>query len=152
MDASNLSDEQTQEVVRLAESLNERMMSSGSRGAELAFGLGCGVGLIPVVGIIFLLFAFGAISLIPAFFLLVVGLLLLAGVSILLANLARSNARKRVYRTEVEPEIAQLLSKQNISRQEFDTLAYQWLPADAPLQPFLSRVLAEETDSPEEPE
>ena len=152
MDASNLSDEQTQEVVRLAESLNERMMSSGSRGAELTFGLGCGVGLIPVVGIIFLLFVFGAISLIPAFFLLVVGLLMLAGVSILLANLARNNARKRVYRTEVEPEIAQLLSKQNISRQEFDTLAYQWLPADAPLQPFLSRVLAEETDSPEEPE
>lgn len=152
MVTSNLSDEQTQEIIGLAESFNEKMMSSGAKGAELAFGLGCGVGLIPVVGIILLLFVFGVITLIPAFFLLVVSMLTLAGVATLLANLARSNAQTRIYRTEVEAEISQLLSTFNISRQEFDLLAHWGLPGDAPLRSFLSPILPEDMDYPDESE
>jgi hypothetical protein len=91
---------------------------------------------------------FGVINLILGMMLLVVGLLALVGLSILLANLARSNALKRVYRAEVEPEIAQYLSRQHISRQDFDTSAYHLLPQDAPLQQFLEPILPVEAEDP----
>jgi hypothetical protein len=143
----DLSEEQTQELIGMVESLNERLRSSGAGGSETAFGLGCGIGLIPVVGVTLLLWMFGVINLILALFILVFGMLALAGISILLANTARSNAFKRVYRTEVEPEIVQYLSKQRLSRQDFDNLAYQMLPLDAPLQGYLSPILPEEAGS-----
>ena len=151
MNVADLTEEQAQEFAGVVESLNEKLRSSGAGGAETAFGLGCSIGLIPVVGILLLSWIFGVINLILAMLLLVVSLLALAGVSILLANLARSNTMKRVYRTEVEPEISQYLSKQQISRQEFDTLACQVLPPDAPLQRFLLPVTAEYVESTAEP-
>ncbi len=147
MDAIDLSEEQIQELAGVVESLNEQLRSSGAGGAETAFGIGCGIGLIPVVGITLLLWVFGLINLILALFMFVVGMLALSGISILLANLARSNAFKRVYRTEVEPEILQYLSEQHLSRQEFDTLAHQMLPPDAPLQVYLSPILPVEVSS-----
>lgn len=147
MDAVDLSEEQIQELAGVVESLNEQLRSSGAGGAETAFGIGCGIGLIPVVGITLLLWVFGLINLILALFMFVVGMLALSGISILLANVARSNAFKRVYRTEVEPEILQYLSEQHLSRQEFDTLAHQMLPPDAPLQVYLSPILPVEVSS-----
>lgn len=148
MNPAKLSAEQAEELAGVVESLNEQLRSSGSGGAEIAFGLGCGFGLIPVVGITLLLLVTGAINLILAMFLLVVGLLALSGISILLANMARSNAVKRVYRMEVEPEIVQYLSRERLSRQEFDTLAHLMLPPDAPLQGYLSPILTVDDGSP----
>lgn len=147
MDAVDLSEEQIQELAGVVESLNEQLRSSGAGGAETAFGIGCGIGLVPVVGITLLLWVFGLINLILALFMFVVGMLALSGISILLANVARSNAFKRVYRTEVEPEILQYLSEQHLSRPEFDTLAHQMLPPDAPLQVYLSPILPVEVSS-----
>ncbi len=147
MDAVDLSEEQIQELAGVVELLNEQLRSSGAGGAETAFGIGCGIGLIPVVGITLLLWVFGLINLILALFMFVVGMLALSGISILLANVARSNAFKRVYWTEVEPEILQYLSAQHLSRQEFDTLAHQMLPPDAPLQVYLSPILPVEVSS-----
>lgn len=147
----DLTEEEKNEFIGVVESLNEKLRSSGAGGAESAFGLGCGIGLIPVIGFILLLWVFGVINLILGMLLLVVGLLALAGVSILLANLARSNAFKRVYRTEVEPEIIQYLSRQHLSRQDFDSLAFQVLPLDAPLQRFLQPVIQGEAAVPGEP-
>ncbi len=138
---------QVLEITGMVEALDERMRSAGAGGAEVAFGLGCGIGLIPVVGVTVLLWFFSAVNLILALFILVVGMLALAGISILLANIARSNAFKRVYRMEVEPEIARYLSKEHLSRQEFDTLAFQALPPDAPLQGYLSPILPVEDSS-----
>ncbi len=112
------------------------MRSSGASGSELAFGLGCGIGLIPVIGIILLLFVFRVISLVPAILVLVVGLLALASISSLLASIARTNAQKRVFREIANPEIARFLNQYPITRQQFDTLAYQSLPEGAPLRGF----------------
>jgi hypothetical protein len=146
----DLTEGQSEEFIGIVESLNEKLRSSGAGGAETAFGLGCGIGLFPVVGIILLLWIFGVINLILGLMLLVVGLLALAGVSILLANLARNNTYKRVYWTEVEPEIVQYLSRQRLSRQEFDTFAVQVLPMDAPLQQFLQPIVPDEAEVPGE--
>ncbi|MGW8249048.1 MAG: hypothetical protein ACWGO1_00270 [Anaerolineales bacterium] len=140
----------TEEFVGMVESLNERLRATGAGGAESAFGLGCGIGLLPVVGITLLLWIFGVVNLILGMMMLVVGLLALAGISILLANLARSNTVKRVYRTEVEPEIVRYLSRQRLSRQDFDTAAYQLLPVDAPLQGFLHPVMPAASGGSEE--
>lgn len=142
MDQLPVTAEQNTELVHLAENLNEKMKSSGASGAEIAFGLGCGIGLIPVVGTVIILLVFGIINFIPGLLLLVMGMMALAGISVLLANVARSNAHKRIYR-EGEPEITQFLSRNHLSREAFDTLAYQSLSADAPLQTFLSPVIVE---------
>lgn len=140
----------TEEFAGLVESLNERLRSSGAGGAESAFGLGCGIGLLPVVGITLLLWIFGVVNLILGMMMLVVGLLALAGLSIMLANLARSNAVKRVYWAEVEPEIVQYLSQQRLSRQDFDTAACRELPVDAPLQRFLHPAVPEDAEASQE--
>ena len=149
METAALTDEGRQELVSLVEKLNDEMKSSGSSGSEKAFGLGCGLGLLPVIGIILFLFVFQVINLVLAMFLLVVGLLGVAGISALLASLARSNTHKRIFREVGDPEIVQFISQYHLSRQAFDTLARQILPEDAPLQAFLLPVMPEDSGSPE---
>lgn len=148
MDLTSLTQEETQELLSLVETLNEKMRSSGASGSELAFGLGCGIGLIPVIGVTLLLLIFRLVSLVPAMLILVVGLLGLASISALLASLARSNAHKRVYRELASPEIDRFLNQHPISRQTFDNLAYRSLPVDAPLRDFLSPVLDDDAEIP----
>ena len=137
-DQPGLTPEQALEVQQLAEALNDQLRSSSSSGAEKAFGLGCGLGLLPVLGTIFVLWLFDVLSLIPGLLLSVVGMITLLGVSLLLAQVARQSAARRIYAEAIEPEIAHLLSEQQIDRPFFDTIASQSLPSDAPLQAFLS--------------
>lgn len=150
MDMSVITEAQRQEAVGFAQAMNENLRTSTGSGAEVAFGLSCGIGLIPVVGIILLLLALKVVSLIPGLLFLVIALLGLMGISMLLANLARSNAQKRIFRTEIDPEIVRFLDDQQINRQVFDTLASQALPADAPLQVFLSPLTLDEADQSEQ--
>ena len=150
MDMSAITESQRQEVTRFAQVVNENLRTSTGSGAEVAFGLSCGIGLIPVVGIILSLLVFKVVSLIPGLLFLVIALLGLMGISMLLANLARSNAQKRIFQTEIEPEIVQFVNDQNLTRQAFDTLACQALPPDAPLQAFLSPLILDEADRSEQ--
>ena len=137
-DQPGLTPEQTLELQQLAEALNDQLRSSSSSGAEKAFGLGCGLGLLPVLGIILILWLFDVLSLIPGLLLSVIGMIALLGVSLLLAQVARQSSARRLYADEIEPEIAHFLSEQQIDRPFFDTIASQSLPGDAPLQAFLS--------------
>jgi len=141
MSEPQLTEQQSQEIAHLAEGLNEMLRDAGARGAEHVFGSGCGLGLLPVAAIVLGLWAFGVITLIPAMVLIVFGTLALVGFSTLLANQARDNIVRRAYPGEIEPEIIRFLSAQHISRQLFDNSASQSLPADAPLQAFLSPIL-----------
>jgi hypothetical protein len=149
MNMSVITEAQRQEAVGFAQAMNENLRTSTGSGAEVAFGLSCGIGLIPVVGIILLLLALKVVSLIPGLMFLVIALLGLMGISMLLANLARSNAQKRIFRTEIDPEIVRFIDEQKINRQVFDTLASQALPPDAPLQAFLSPLTQDEADQSE---
>jgi predicted membrane-bound spermidine synthase len=139
-DSSELTPEQAMELRQFAESLNDQLYISSSSGSEKAFGLGCGLGLLPVLGVILVLWLVGALSLIPALFLSVVGLVTLVGISLLLAQVARLRAIRRIYSAEVEPEIVTFINEQQIDRQIFDAIASQSLPGDAPLQEFLTPV------------
>jgi hypothetical protein len=136
-DLTEITPQQSEDLKELAESLNDQLRSSSSSGAEKAFGLGCGLGLMPVLGVILVLWITGVLSLIPALFLSVIGLIALVGVSLLLAQVARQRAAQRIFSTELEPEIIKFSSEQQIDRRVFDHIASQSLPADAPLQVFL---------------
>lgn len=130
--------DQPQELAALAERLNESLRLSGASSAEQAFGIGCTLGVFPILVILLVLFIFKVINLILALILLVMGLLALVGVAMLAAQRARLNGVSRAYRTGVKVEIDQYLARSGLTRSEFDHLVSKLLPAGAPLQAFLS--------------
>jgi hypothetical protein len=140
----SLTPEQLQELKNLVERLNEKLRAAGSGSAEQAFGIGCGIGILPSILIITILLIFGVIDLILAAILVVVAALALVGISTLLALKARANATRRIYQRDIEEEILQYLRIAELSRPQFDTLANQILPEGAPLQEFLAPEFAGE--------
>lgn len=131
------------EVERLEDAVlawNERLRDAGAQGAERAFGLGCGIGLLPILILIAVLFIIRLINVILAAILVVIAFLALTGISALGAYYAQVNNMRRVYRQEVEPEIALFLAEFELERQDFDTLIYPMLPERAPLSLYLSPV------------
>jgi hypothetical protein len=138
MQTPSLTPEQLQEVRGLVEKLNEKLRAAGSGSAEQAFGIGCGLGAIPALVIITILYIFRLVDLILAAILVVVAALALTGISTMLAIKARSNSRRRVYQNDIEKEISQYLSETELSRPQFDTMAYQILAQGAPLRDFLA--------------
>lgn len=130
--SDNTSDHQVMEL--FVEGLNQRLHQAGADGAERAFGVGCGLGLLPVATAILLLLLFKVINLILAVILTLLGMLALLSMAALLANLARVNVTRRAYRSGVQAEIRAYLSVHGMTRQEFDALVANLLPEDAPLR------------------
>jgi hypothetical protein len=122
----------------LVDDLNEKLRNAGSVSSEQAFGMGCGLGFLPIVLIAVLLLVFRVINIIQASILLVMGLLAVVGVGMLLASYARTNSIRRVHREIVEPEIGSYLTAHNLSRQDFDAAARLRLAGAAPLLAFLT--------------
>ena len=118
---------------------NERLRQAGVSSAEQAFGMGCSIGLLPTLLLILLLWIFQVINLILAATLVVMALLVLAGVGMLVANIARRNNMRRSYQGILVPEITSYLQKAGLSRAEFESQAAALLPADAPLMASLSQ-------------
>jgi hypothetical protein len=138
MDHIEPTSHQSQELVDLAERLNESLRLSGASSAEQTFGIGCTLGVTPILVILLVLFIFKVINLILAFILLIMGLLAMVGVAMLAAQRARQNGVARAYNTGVKTEIDQYLAQSGLTRPEFDRLVSKLLPAGAPLQAFLS--------------
>lgn len=136
-ETSPLTQEQTQELTALVEELNEKLRSAASSSAERAFGLGCSIGLIPVVIIAVVLYSMRIINLILAVLVGIMSVMFLVGTASLLSSMARANTLKRTYQREVEPEINRFTSQYGLPRRQFDTLASLSLPDDAPLHIFL---------------
>jgi len=126
------------DLAQFSEQLNETLRLGGAASGEQAFGLSCSIGLLPIVGILLVLFLFKVINLILAFILLVMCLLAMVGLGMLAAQVARQNGIRRTYSESVEAEIRAYLVQSGLTRAQFDTLASGYLPAGAPLQAFLS--------------
>jgi hypothetical protein len=137
MDSIDLTPEQTQELTELVETLNESLRSAASVSAERAFGIGCSLGLMLVVVVALVLYSLRIMNLILAVLVGIMSVMFLVGVASLLSSIARANTLKRTYQREVEPEINRFTNRAGISRQQFDTFAFQILPDGAPLQIFL---------------
>jgi hypothetical protein len=133
-----LSVEQREELGRLAETANEKLVKVGTSSAEQAFGLGCSIGFMPLLILIVVLFVAGIFNLIMALIALVFGGLALAGISTLLSFRARSLAIRRLYLQEVGPEIDHYLSEHSLPRSQFESLAREAISAEAPLRSFFS--------------
>jgi hypothetical protein len=138
MDHLETTSSPSQELVDLAERLNESLRLSGASSAEQTFGIGCTLGLAPILVILLALFIFKVINLILARILLVMGLLVMVGVAMLAAQRARQNGVTRAYQTDAKIEIDQYLARSGLTRPEFDRLVSKLLPAGAPLQVFLT--------------
>jgi hypothetical protein len=137
MDTNQLTVEQTQELTALVEDLNEKLRSAASSSAERAFGIGCSVGLIPVVIVAVVLYSMGIINLILAVLVGILSVIFLIGTASLLSSIARTNTLKRTYQREIEPKIDQFIACYELPRQQFDALAAGVLPDGAPLLAFL---------------
>ena len=146
MNQSHLSPDQLEELGQLANSLNEKLLSAGSSSAERAFGIGCGLGLIPVIAIAIILYILGVVNLILAVVVGVLSILFLVSFAALLASIARVNVVKRTYQSDVLPAIEQYLIDSGMSRVEFDTRIAELLPSGSPLLEFLSPLRQAEPD------
>jgi hypothetical protein len=147
--ADSLAPDQVVELQQLATTLNDKLLSAASSSAERAFGIGCGLGLIPVIAVAVVLYVLGVINLILAMILGVLSILFLVSFASLLASIARANVVKRTYQSDVIPAIEKYLHDSGMNRVEFDTLVAEMLPQEAPLQAFLSPIRQEEFDEPE---
>jgi len=149
LSADSLAPDQVDELQQLATTLNDKLLSAGSSSAERAFGIGCGLGLLPVIVVAVILYVLGVINLILAMILGVLSILFLVSFASLLASIARANVVKRTYQSDVIPAIEKYLHDSGMNRVEFDTLVAEMLPREAPLQAFLSPIRQEEFDEPE---
>jgi hypothetical protein len=138
MDASPPSPEPPPDLAQLSEQLNETLRLGGAASAEQAFGLSCSIGLLPILGILLVLFLFKVINLILGLILLVMCLLAMVGLGMLAAQQARQGGIRRTYTEGVEAEIRAYLVQTGLTRPQFDALVSGYLPAGAPLQAFLS--------------
>lgn len=128
------------DISTFVESENEKLRAAGAESAEQAFGIGCGIGLLPTVIIVIVLYAFQVVSFILAIILVLMGLLAVVGISMLLASRARVNAESKTYEASVEPEILQYLDDLGVTQQQFVEAVHEQLLDDAPLRAHLDRV------------
>ena len=91
----------------------------------------------PVVIVAVVLYSMRIINLILAVLVGILSVMFLVGTASLLSSIARTNTLKRTYQREIEPEINRFTAQYAMPRRQFDTLAYQVLPDDAPLRIFL---------------
>ncbi len=140
MDSTSLTPEQTAALTELAESANEKLHKAGASQAELAFGIGCGLGFGPIALIVLVLLIFKVINIILAFMLWLLAALALIGISTILSIQARARKTDRTYREEVQPEIEESLRTLGLDRPAFDRLAGQVLSSDADLRKYLAPI------------
>jgi len=137
---------QRESLLQLVDILDEELRAAGAGSAENAFGLGCGIGLLPVALVLVLMLLSRRINFVLAILLAVILFIALVGVSTLLAYQARKNAILRRYQQDIEPRITLFCTQQQLTRLQFDTLAASGLPEGAPLQDFLTPLVRANND------
>jgi len=130
--------EQREELRRLAEAANEKLMKAGASSAEQSFGLGCALVVVPLGIAILILYVAGVLNLIMGIICLVAGILGLIGVVTLISSQARTRGVDNAYQREVGAEITGALEQMGVSIQEFAILAVEVLSSDAPLRAYLT--------------
>lgn len=137
MDDLPLSAENIETLTMLAESSNGKLEAAAAASSSQAFNVGCSVGLMPGLIIIFLVLFLTKGSIAAT----AIAILLVAMFMILFANgvayISRINAIGHLYQEQVKTEIDQILQEEMLSRKNFAQVASQVLPHDAALQKFL---------------
>jgi len=122
----------------LVENANQALATAATRAAETAFGISCSLSLILILLVLVILFfATTRQWTILAVVAFIAGLAAMM-LSAILATRARNATLSATYRRSVQPEVEAYLSTSGLTRPEFDALARQQLPEDAPLCQFLA--------------
>jgi hypothetical protein len=132
-----LSDAERSGLIELATEANEKLVKAGADSAEQSFGLGCALGGMILLGAASFFYIFGYINIVLALIVLAMGSLALTGIAALVASFARNRSVGINFRSMVLPEIEVYLKKNNLTRIQFDRVAYSVLPSGAPLRACL---------------
>lgn len=140
MQTSDHAQGENQELSEFVVSLNEQLHLAGAERAEQAFGLGCGVGLLPAIALVLILYLLPSVNILLAITFLILILLILVGIVMLLSFRARRNAIDRTYDDKVKDQIDDYIKDHNLTRAQFDTLAQAYIIEGAPLRKYISPV------------
>ena len=112
---------------------HQKLAETGTSAAELAFGVGCTLGVL-VAGMLMVLifFIFTKTWTVLAVILFILTLISFL-VSTILATRAREATTRKTFEREVKPEIDQYISRRDLSHEEFLDQATVVLPASSPL-------------------
>lgn len=117
--------------------MNEKLVSAGAGNAELAFGLGCAISIIPLGILLLLLYILGMRGWVAFGVVFLIGVLLATAISTYLASRARTGAIRGTFDREIEPAILEYLGAHKLNNHEFQQTMDQILPQDAPLRLYV---------------
>lgn len=118
--------------------MNEKLTTAGASNAELAFGLGCSVSIVPLGIILLLLYIIGVRGWVTFGFLALIGVLLATAISTYLASRARRSGISGTFERQIRPAILEYLEANQLDHQEFQQIMEAVLPGDAPLRRYYS--------------
>lgn len=129
-------DQSTRQVV---EDLNGYLVKSATSAAELAFGVGCTLGVLVIV--LLLVIVYFAITKIWTIVIVTGFLAVLISViiSAMLATRAKNATVEKTYQRTTKPEIERFIKAHGMSEEEFSELSASVLPASAPLRELWGR-------------
>lgn len=112
---------------------HQKLAESGTSAAELAFGVGCTLGVLGAGMLMVLIF----FLITKIWTVLVVILLILALVSFLISTILATRAReattRKTFERDVKPQIERYILNHNLNQEEFVEQAAEILPASSPL-------------------
>ncbi|HLE16071.1 MAG TPA: zinc-ribbon domain-containing protein [Anaerolineales bacterium] len=126
------------DLAQLVENANQTLLKSGTGAAEFAFGVGCSLATILIVGLLLIMFLFGMRAWTALGVVTVIAVLVATLVAAYLARRARNATLATTYRKVVQPEIEAYLHEHQLTRQEFDDQAADLVASDEPLSQYLS--------------
>lgn len=124
---------------QLVEDLNSYLVKSATSAAELAFGVGCTLGLIVILLLLlivyFVITKTWTVVIVTGFIAVLISVI----ISSMLAIRARNATVEKTYQRTTRPEIERFIRANGLSEEEFSDLATSVLPASAPLREFWSQ-------------
>jgi hypothetical protein len=129
---------QNEDIDAFVASINEKLTKAGTGNAELAFGMGCGISIIPIGILLLVLYILGLRGWVGFGLVVLIGVLLSTTISTSLASRARTSAIRQTYARDIEPQILQYLREHKLEQDGFQEAAVQVLPSDAPLLKYIA--------------
>jgi ABC-type siderophore export system fused ATPase/permease subunit len=134
-----MTEELSQSERQVVEELNAYLVKSATSAAELAFGVGCTLGLIVILLLLtivyFAITKTWTVVIVTGFIAVLIGVI----ISSMLAIRAKNATVEKTYQRTTRPEIERFIRANGMSEEEFSELAANVLPASAPLREFWSQ-------------
>ena len=137
-ESTPISDFQELTVEEFIEDAHQKLVKAGTSAAELAFSVGCTLGIL--VGGLLMVIIFFAFT--RTWTILAVIALIIVLISFLVSSVLSSRAQKATSRStferDVKPEINVFIETHEINQEQFNNQAAELLPADSPLLVYIA--------------